>query len=170
MRGKVSQLVQEMLEQGIVKHSSSPWASPVVLVAKKDGSTRFCVDYRKLNAVTKLDVHPLPRIDDSLDLLAETKYFSTLDLASGYWQVGMDPDSQEKTAFATDVGLYEFTVMPFGLCNAPATFQRLMECVLAGLSREKCLVYLDDILVMGATFDEHLANLQAVFEQSGPEA
>ena len=157
--------MQETLQQGVIKQSSSPWASPVVLVAKKDGTTRFCVDYRKLNAVTKLDVHPLPRIDDSLDLLAETRYFSTLDLASGYWQVGMDPESQEKTAFATHVGLYEFTVMPFGLCNAPATFQRLMERVLAGLSRERCIVYLDDILVMGTTFEEHIANLRAVFSR-----
>ena len=141
-------------------NSNSPWASPVVLVAKKDGSTRFCVDYRKLNAITKLDSFPLPRVDDSLDLLANTAYFSSLDLASGYWQVGMAPDSQQKTAFYSHSGHYEFTVMPFGLCNAPATFQRLMETILAGLARERCIVYLDDILVIGRTFDKHLRNLQ----------
>ena len=108
----------------MIEPSKSSWASPVVLVTK---STRFCMDYRKLNAVTKVDVFPLPRIDDSLDLLASTKYFTTLDLAAGYWQVPMD--AQEKTAFSTHSGLYEFKVMPFGLCNAPAT---LMETVLAG--------------------------------------
>ena len=163
LRGKVDSLVEDMLEQGVITPSSSPWASPIVLVAK-DGSTRFCVDYRRLNTVTKLDVHPLPpRIDDSLDLLAGTRYFSSLDLASGYWQVGMGGESQEKTAFVTHAGLYEFAVMPFGLCNAPATFQRLMEEVLRGLAREKCLIYLDDVLVMGRTFDEHLNNLREIF-------
>ena len=164
LKTKVSQHVQEMLKQGVVTPSHSPWASPVVLVAKKDGTTRFCVDYRKLNAVTKMDVHPLPRIDDSLDQLAGSCYFSTLDLASGYWQVGMHEESQEKTAFATWNGLYEFKVMPFGLCNAPTTFQRLMEKVLSGAVREKCLIYLDDILVMGQTFEEHINNLRMVFD------
>ena len=163
LREKVCQLVREMLEQGVIKPSSSPWASPIVLVTKKDGSTRFCVDYRRLNSLTKMDVYPLPRIDDSLDLLAETQFFSSLDLASGYWQVGMDEESQEKTAFATHAGLYEFTVMPFGLCNAPATFQRLMENVLAGLARDKCIIYLDDILVIGRTLQEHMENLRLVF-------
>ena len=133
LREKVCELTQEILDHGVIQPSSSPWASPIVLVAKKDGSTQFCVDYRKLNAITKLDVYPLPRIDNSLDLLAETRFFSTLDIASGYWQVGMEEESQEKTAFTTHTGLFEFTVMPFGLCNAPATFQRLMENVLTGL-------------------------------------
>ena len=114
--------------------------------------------------MTKLDVFPLPQVDDSLDLLAKSKYFSTLDLASGHWQVSMAPESVEKTAFATHSGLYEFAVMPFGLCNAPATFQRLMETILAGLTRDICTVYLDDTLVMGATFEEHLQNLAMVFD------
>ena len=165
LRNKVVELVQGMLEQGIVEPSKSSWASPVVLVRKKDGSMRFCVDYRKLNAVTKLDVFPLPRIDDTLDLLAQNHYFSTLDLASGHWQVYMDSESREKSAFITSSGLYEFNSMPFGLCNAPATFQRLMEVVLKRLTRECCMVYLDDILVMGRTFTEHLMNLQEVFSR-----
>ena len=164
LRQHVSQLTEDMLARGVIAPSSSSWASPVVLVAKRDGSTRFCVDYRWLNAVTKQDVFPLPRIDDSLDLLAGSHYFSSLDLAAGYWQVGMAPDSQEMTAFTTPSSLYEFTVMPFGLCNALATFQRLMERVLAGLARDKCLVYLDDVLVIGETFCKHLSNLHAVFE------
>ena len=165
LRSKTNELVQEMLDQGVIQPSKSPWASPVVLVEKKDGSVRFCVDYRRLNAVTKMEVFPLPRIDDSLDMLSKSKFFSTLDLASGFWQVKMEPNSREKTAFVTHSGLYEFSVMPFGLVNAPSTFQRLMESVLAGLSGEKCIVYIDDILVPGATWPEHLQNLRQVFER-----
>ena len=165
LRKQMSDMVDEMLHHGIVQSSRSPWASPVVLVKKKDGSMRFCVDYRKLNAVTKKDVFPPPRIDDVLDQLAGMQYFSTLDLASGYWQVKMDDDSKEKTAFTTPCGLYEFLVMPFGLCNAPATFQRLMEQVLHGLIGKCCVVYLDDILVIGETFEKHMDNLKKVLER-----
>ena len=149
----------------MVEPSSSPWAIPIVLVQKKDGGVRFCVDYRKLNSLTKLDEFPLPSIDDTLDLLTGQKYFTTLDLAAGYWQVQMDPASREKTAFATYSGLYQFLKMPFGLVNAPATFQRLMEVVLAGLARTTCVVYLDDILVFGRNLTEHNANLRTVFER-----
>lgn len=165
LRGKVEEMVEDMLERGVIQHSKSPWASPIVLVAKKDGTTRFCVDYRQLNAVTKMDVFPLPRVDDSLDLLANSTFFTTLDLATGYWQVKVSPESREKTAFVTHSGLYEFVAMPFGLCNAPATFQRLMESVLAGLARDTCLVYIDDILVLGRNFEEHLHNLRKVFNR-----
>ena len=165
LRKKMEELVQNMMEQGVIQHSNSPWASPVVLVGKKDGSYRFCVDYRRLNSVTKMDVFPLPRVDDTLDMLSQTQYFSTLDLAAGYWQVQMDNNSQEKTAFSTYSGHYEFRVMPFGLCNAPSTFQRLMETVLAGLTRSCCLVYLDDVMVIGKNFFEHLDNLRNVFER-----
>ena len=165
LRKRVEEMVGEMLEQGGIQPSCSPWASPIVLVRKKDGSLRFCVDYRKLNQVTKLDESPLPRIDDTLDLLAGSYYFTTLDLASGYWQVQMDSESQEKTAFTTYSGLYEFRKMPFGLVNAPATFQRLMEIVLSGLVGKKCLVYLDDIIILGRTLEDHQQNIVEVFDR-----
>ena len=121
LRAKVEEMVGDMLASKVIEPSHSPWASPIILVAKKDGKIQFCVDYRRLNTVTKKDVYPLLRIDDTLDSLAKQKSFYTLDLASGYWQVGMDAGSQEKTAFVTHSGLYEFRVMPFGLCNTPAT-------------------------------------------------
>ena len=164
-RDRIAQLIKQMEEQGIVRPSCSPWASPVVLVPKKDGSTRFCVDYRHLNTVTKKDVYPLPRIDDILDTLGRAKYFTTLDLSAGYWQVELDPESQAKTAFTSHRGLYEFTRMPFGLCNAPATFQRLMQVVLAGLEWDCCFVYIDDILIASQSFEEHMHHLQLVFER-----
>ena len=131
--------VQEMLEYGAIQPSQSPWASPVVLVGKKDGETRFCIDYRKLNSVTVKDAHPLPRISDLLESLRGSRYFTTVDAAKGYWQIPMDPASIEKTAFSCPEGLFEFTVMPFGLCNAPATYQRAMQKVLAGLSDKAAL-------------------------------
>ena len=154
-----------MLKQGVIQPSTSAWASPVVLVPKKDGNLRFCVDYRRVNAITKKDVYPLPRIDDILDTLGQARYFSTLDLASGYWQIEMDPATKDKSAFTTHAGLFEFERMPFGLCNAPATFQRLMQAVLAGMEWKFCFVYLDDILVCSRTLEEHLDHLQQVFNR-----
>lgn len=148
-RAEADTLLKDMLKKGVIEPSSSPWTSPIVLVKKKDGSTRFCVDYRKLNEVTVKDSYPLPRIDDCLDALAGCSWFSTLDLCSGYWQVAMNEEDKPKTAFSTGNGLYQFTVMSFGLCNAPATFERLMEKVLSGLPWEVCLLYLDDIIVHG---------------------
>ena len=149
----------------MIEPSASPWSSPIVLVRKKDGSTRFCVDYHMLNKVTRKDSYPLPRIDGTLEALCGAKYFSALDLRSGYWQVQLDDSSKEKTAFSTGNGLWQFKVMPFGLCNAPATFERLMEQVLVGLPVSVALVFLDDILVQGCTFSQELANLDQVFER-----
>ena len=164
-RDEAKKLLQEMLEKDVIQPSSSPWASPIVLVQKKDGSTRFCIDYRKVNTVTRKDAYPMPRVDDTLDTLAGAKWFSTLDLISGYWQVEVNPKDREKTAFCTPEGLFEFKVMPFGLCNAPATFQRLMDMVLAGVQWTSCLVYIDDVVILGKTFKEHLQNLVAVFKR-----
>ena len=158
--------VQQMLSSNVIRPSNSPWASPVVMVRKKDGSLRFCVDFRQLNAATVKDAHPLPRIDDLLDALHGAKWFSTLDLKSGYWQVPITEQDKAKTAFRTSSGqLFEFNQVPFGLCNAPATFSHLMDRVLAALHWETCLFYLDDIIVFSSTWEEHLARLRQVFER-----
>ena len=160
---KVQQeLVDKMLEEGQIEHSVSAWSAPTVLVTKKDGTTRFCVDYRRLNNSTRKDAFPLPRIDDSLNSLSGQSWFSTLDLASGYWQVRLSEDAKPKTAFATHSGLFQFAVMPFGLCNAPATFERLMSQVMRGLHWKRCLVYIDDILVFGHDFESALESLELV--------
>ena len=163
MQKEMDEQIDKLLEKDVITPSKSPWASGIVLVKKKDGSQRFCIDYRRLNDVTIKDAYPLPRIDESLDQLAGSKWFSCLDMNSGYWQVELDEKDREKTAFISRKGLYEFKVLPFGLCNAPATFERLVEIVLAGLHWETCLVYLDDIIVCGKTFDEMVKNLDEVF-------
>ncbi|UYV77347.1 hypothetical protein LAZ67_15000588, partial [Cordylochernes scorpioides] len=158
----IQEEVNKMEEIGIIQPSASPWASPVVLVRKKDGSWRFCVDYRRLNKITKKDVYPLPRIDDTLDCLQGARFYSSMDLQSGYWQIDLEESDREKTAFITPDGLYEFKVMPFGLCNAPATFERMMDGLLKGLRWTICLCYLDDIVVFSDDFEEHLRRLQLV--------
>ena len=164
-RDEMRQLLTRMLQEGVVEPSTSPWASPVVLVRKKDGTTRFCIDYQRLNAVTHKDAYPLPRIDETLDTLHGSHWFSTLDLLSGYWQVEVAESDRPKTAFSTPEGHYQFRVMPFGLCNAPATFQRLMDLVLTGLQWKECLVYLDDVIILGRTFQEHICNIQSVLQR-----
>ena len=158
--------VQQMLSSNVIRPWNSPWASPVVMVRKKDGSLRFCVDFHQLNAATVKDAHPLPRIDDLLDALHGAKWFSTLDLKNGYWQVPITEQDKAKTAFRTSSGqLFKFNQVPFGLCNAPATLSRLMDRVLAGLHWETCLFYSDDIIVFSSTWEEHLARLRQVFER-----
>ena len=163
MQGIVQEEIQKMEEKGIIEPSTSPWASPVVLVRKKDGSVRFCIDYRKLNSLTEKDAYPLPRIDDNLDALKGARWFSTLDLASGYWQVEMAQEDREKTAFCTKYGLHQFRVMPFGLCNAPGTFERLMETVLKGMQWHRAVLYLDDIIIFSESVEEHLERLEEIF-------
>ena len=164
-RAEIDKHIANMLEQDVIRVSSSPWSSPIVLVKKKDGTTRFCVDYRKLNAVTRKDSYPLPRIDDAIDSLSGSNYFTTLDLQSGYHQVAMHPASRDKTAFISHAGLFEYNVMSFGLTNAPLNFQRLMSRVLHGLEWKVCLIYIDDIIVFSKTFDEHLSRLSLVFNR-----
>jgi len=161
---EVSQQVRDLLDRGLIEPAHSAWSSPVVLVRKKDGSWRFSVDYRKLNSVTIQDTYPLPRIDESLDALAGSKYFSTLDLLSGYWQVPLSPDAQEKAAFITRDGLWKWKVLPFGLTSAPATFQRLTEQALSGLHWKTLLEYLDDAIVISPDFLTHVDHLREVFE------
>ena len=159
---KEQECVKDMLTGGQIEPSDSPWASPVVLVTNKDGSRRFYVDYRRLNSLTVKDAYPLPRIDDSLRLLGNQQWFSTMDLASGYWQVAMSPEAKRKAAFVTNEGLFQFRVMPFGLCNAPATFERLMDRVLCGMRWSRCLVYLDDVISFGKSVPEALGRLEEV--------
>ena len=161
-REVIDKAIDEMLDADVIRRSRSPWSFPVVIVDKKDGSKRFCIDFRKLNQITKKNSYPLPLIDDILALLSKSKFFTSLDLKSGYWQVAMDVKDKEKTAFACHKGLFEFTVMPFGLSNAPAVFQELMSVVLQGCNNF-ATAYLDDILVFSATLEEHLEHLSIIF-------
>ena len=149
--------LKEMLDAGAIRESESPYSSNVVLVRKKDGSLRFCIDFRKLNNRTVRDSYNLPRIDDTIDTLVGAKYFTKLDLHSGYWQVEMEESNKAKTAFSIgNLGFYECNRMAFRLTNVPATFQRLMECCMGELNLKECLIFLDDILVFSQNFEEHL--------------
>ncbi|KAL9979865.1 hypothetical protein ACROYT_G017589 [Oculina patagonica] len=162
---EIDRQVSDMLERGIIQESVSPWSSPVVLVKKKNGEMRFCVDFRRINKVTKKDSFPMPLVADTLDALSGTQYFTTLDLKSGYWQIELHPSAQEKSAFVTHNGLYEFLVMPFGLTNSGASFQRLMGHILRGLEYRFALIYIDDIIIFSKSVEEHLAHLEEVFRR-----
>lgn len=164
-REVIEEQISDMLRKEVIRPSQSPWSFPVVMVKKKDGTLRFCIDYRKLNRITKRDVYPLPRIDDSINALGKAKFFSIFDLNSAYWQIPVNKRDKEKTAFICHAGLFEFDVMPFGLCNAPATFQRYMDLIFAGIKWINCLIYLDDIIVFSSSFEDHLKDLNEVFER-----
>lgn len=167
---EVERQINSMLEQGIIRPSNSPWSSPIWIVPKKADASgkkkwRIVVDYRKLNEKTIDDRYPLPNITDVLDKLGRCNYFSTLDLASGFHQIEMNPEDISKTAFNVENGHYEYVRMPFGLKNAPATFQRVMDNILRGLQNEICLVYLDDIIIYSTSLQEHLVNLSKIFQR-----
>ena len=163
---EVREHLRNMLEAGAIRPSNSPWCNAVVLVRKKDGGLRFCIDFRKLNDWTRKDSYPLPRIQETLDYLRGSRIYSSMDFLSGFWQVPMHPDSKKYTAFTVgNLGFFECERMPFGLCNAPATFQRLMQDCLGELNLEYCLIYLDDVIVYAVSESDHLRRLRAVFDR-----
>ena len=162
---EVHALLRDMLDAGVIHPSQSPWCNVVVLVQKKDGSLCFCVDFCRLNAHTKKDSYPLPQIQETLESMAGTAHFSMMDFKSRFWQVKMAPESQQYTTFTMgNLGFYEFTHMPFGLCNAPTTFQHLMQNTLGELNLTYCVIYLVDIIVFRCTEEEHLEHLCIMFE------
>ena len=153
-----------MLAANIIQSSRSPWSFPIVVVDKRDGSKRFCTDFRKLNLICKRSNWPLPVIDDMLAVLGNSKYFTTLDLKSGYWQIPLDERDKEKTAFTCHRGLYEYNVMPSGLANAPGVFQEFMSVVLQDLGKI-AMAYLDDIIIFSPSMEEHIKHIQLVFDR-----
>ena len=169
----VKEHINQLLSAQVIRESCSPYASPIVLVKKKDGSLRMCVDYRQLNSKTRKDAFPLPRIEESLDALTGARWFSTMDLASGYNQVPVAEKDRHKTAFCTPFGLFEWNRMPFGLCNAPSTFQRLMQRIFGDQQGQSLLLYIDDIVVFSSTVQQHLQRLEVVLarlQQEGLKA
>lgn len=168
-RGVLKELIQDQLDKKVIKPSTSPWSAPVVIVPKKPGpdgviTYRMCVDFRELNKITVPEVYPLPDIHETLDMLGGSKYFTALDMNSGFFQVQMDPDSQEKTGFSTPDGHYEYTRMPMGLINSPACFQRLVDTTLSGL-KDACLPYMDDILIFSTDIDQHCKDISRVLNR-----
>ena len=159
MREMVAKEVKKLLNAGVIEPVSTEWASPVVLVPKKDGSLRFCVHYRRLNAKTVADSYPLPRMDDCIDSLGDTAVFTTLDCNSGYWQIPVAPEDRDKTTFTTHMGTFRHLRMPFGLKGAPATFQHALDIILSGVRWQICIVYLDDVIVFSRTHEEHADHL-----------
>ena len=162
---EIDKQVSDFMERGVVEPASSPWSSNVVLARKNDGTWRCCIDFRQLNAVTKKDAYPLPKTYQCFDALAGSCLFSLMDLRSGYHQCALAPEDADKTAFVTRRGMFRFKVFPFGLTNAVATFQRLMDLVLSGLNFEVCLVYVDDVIVFSTTPEQHLERLEMVLKR-----
>ena len=163
---EVREHLKEMIEAESIRPSSSPYSSNVVIVRKKDGTIKFCVDFRKINNKTIKDAYAIPRVEDTLHLLARAKFFSKLDLRRGYWQVEIEEKDKHNTAFQMGIlDFFEFNRMPFGLCNAPATFQRLMEYCMGEMNLRDCLIYLDNIVIFSSTFEEHLERHEAVFSR-----
>lgn len=163
LQDKVKRELQQMMDLGIIEETDSPYSAPVVLIKKKDNSLRFCVDFRELNKITVFDPRPMPRIDAILNKISKAKFISKLDLTKGYWQVPLDDDAKRKSAFVTPFGHFSFTVMPFGMVNAPATFVRLVSKVLTGLE-DFTDAFIDDIGIYSNTWEEHLEHLRTVFE------
>lgn len=159
----MEELIKQMLYRHIIQHSSSPYSSPAILVKKKNGTWRLCNDFRKLNAMTIKNKYPIPVIEDLLDELYGAKYFSKIDLRSGYHQIRMKPEDILKTSFSTHMGHYEYLVMPFGLTNAPTTFQSLMNAILAKYLKKCVVVFFDVILVFSETLEEHHQHLREIF-------
>jgi hypothetical protein len=156
--------LHDLLEKGFIQPSTSPWGAPIIFVNKKDGGFRLCVDYRALNKVTIKKSYPLPRIDDIFDQLTSAKFFTKIDLLSGYHQIRLDKDAIPKTAFRTRYGLFEFTVLPFGLSNAPSTFMALMNDVFHTHLDSFVIIYLDDTLIYSRTIEDHLLHLRKILE------
>jgi len=162
MRQVEKEHIEDMLAQKVIEPANSEWASPVVFAPKKDGSLRFCVDYRRLNELTPRDAYPIPRMDECLDSLGDATVFSTLDANSGYWQIQLDETAKDLTSFTSHFGLFRYTRMPFGLKNAPATFQRVMDVILSSVRWQFALVYLDDIFVFSTTVEDHFDHVRTV--------
>lgn len=161
-RQEAQKQIDRMLEEGIIEHSSSPWASAYVQVKKKTAEMRLCIYFRKLNEKTKKNVYPSPNIEDCLEPLSGNCYFSQLDLASGYWQIRMAEGAKELTEFRIENGHHQFRRMPFGLCNAPASFQRLINALFAGLKGIHLQVFIDDICVASSDWQHHLILMERV--------
>ena len=163
---EVREHLKLMLDAGVIRPSNSPWCNAVVLVRKKDGSLHFCIDFRKLNSLTVKDSHPLPQICETLESLTGAAHYLTFDMNSGFWQVPMEEESKQYTAFTLgSMGLYECESIPFGLYNAPPTFQRLMQNCLGKLNLTYCLIYLDDVIVFSKMPEEHLRRMHVVFDR-----
>jgi len=162
MRHFIADQINKMMKLKFIDPSHSAWESPVVIVPKKNGKARFCVDYRGLNNNTKKDAFPLPRMEDCLDSLGDAKVFTSLDCTAGYWKVPQRPADREKTAFTMHAGIYHWLTMPFGLTNAPATFQRALDIILSGLKWQLCLVYIDDVIIFSASAEQHVKDVDVV--------